>query len=171
MALETGLLVGALVASAAGTAVSIVGQQEAADAQKRSADYNAQVAQNNAIAAQQESEYEAARIRDKNRRVLASATAAQAKNGVVLDGSSSDVLYDSSVQGELDAMAALYTGKVSANASTAEARLQKMKADSADPTLGMLATGLGGVGSEAALYGSFMKSAGPKTSAVKSGGG
>lgn len=157
MALETGLLVGALVASAAGTAVSMVGQAEAADAQKKAADYNAQVAQNNAIAAQQESAYEAARIRDKNRRVLASATAAQAKNGVVLSGSSSDVLYDSSVQGELDAMAALYTGKVSSNAAMAESRLQKMKADAADPTLGMLATGFTGAGQEAALYGAFNK--------------
>lgn len=144
-----------VVATAAGTGVTIAGQQQAAAAQKDAANYNAKVAENNALQAQQASEYEATRIRDKNRRILSSQTAATAKNGITLSGSSQDVLYDSSVQGDLDAMAALYTGKVSANAQTAQARLDKMKAASSSATLASAGTALGGAGSIASQYGSF----------------
>lgn len=151
------LLIAGLALSAAGTGATIYAQQEAASAQKDAANYDAQVAANNALQAQQASDYEATRIRDKNRRLLASSVAATAKNGIQLSGSSQDVLYDSSVQGELDAMAALYTGKVSANAQEAQARLSRMKSASIGASQGINAAGtaLGGVGSGLAQYGSF----------------
>ena len=153
----TALLIGGLVLSAAGTGATIYAQQEAASAQKKAANYDAQVASNNALQAQQASQYEATRTRDRNRRLLASSVAATAKNGIQLSGSASDVLYDSSVQGELDAMASLYTGKVSANAQEAQARLSRMKSSSISASQGINAAGtaLGGVGSGISQYGSF----------------
>lgn len=154
---ETTLLVVGLLATAAGTGISMQAQAQAADAQKKSEEYNMAVQNNNALAAEQQAKYEADRIRDKNRRILGAQLNAQGKNGIAGSGSASDVFYDSSVQGELDAMASLYTGKVQANAYRAGATLSSLKAKNTDPTLGMAGTALGGVGSGLSMYGQFKK--------------
>ena len=140
------LAIVALALTAVGTGVSVYSSQEQAAAQEDAANFNAAVASNNAVQQQQAAEYEAARIRDRNRRILASSRADLSKNGVALSGSGLDVLSDSATQGELDALAAIYTGKVGANAQRAQSSLDRMAARNAAGTglLNGIATGLSG---------------------------
>lgn len=91
-----------------------------------SARYDAAVAKNTGIVyenaaiasmqdakrARHESQYEADRIRDRNKRLRGAQVVRVAKSGIMLEGSPSDVIYDSAVQGELDALAAEYIGDV-----------------------------------------------------------
>lgn len=114
-------VVSALV-SAAGTYVSAQSQHDAAN-------YNAAIAKNNATSAAQQGEFDAQQIRDKNRRTIESQRNSFAANGIVPDsGSAADVRADSSQQGEMNALMAIYTGRTSANAYDAQARLQSMNA-------------------------------------------
>jgi len=109
-----GLGVASLLATAAGTAVSYMGaQQQAAAAQKKGA-YDAQVAENNATAVTQQAAADAKLQRDRNVRIMGAQTASLAKSGSDLS-TSGDVLYDTAVQGELDAMNIEYKGQLAAN--------------------------------------------------------
>lgn len=91
--------IGSLVVAAAGTAVSVVGQQNAAEAQSKNAAYQAQVAQNNATIAAQNAEYttqagqeKAMEASLKAREKEGAVTTALAANGLdVNSGSASDV--------------------------------------------------------------------------------
>lgn len=165
----TTLAIIAVAATAAGTGVSMYAQSEAAASQKKAEEYNAQVQNNNALAAEQQAAYEAAQERLKTRKVLGAQLAAQGKNGISGGGSAYDVFYDSSVQGELDAMAALYTGKVQANAYRSGAQLSSLRAKNTDPTLGMAGTALGGLGSSLSAYGQFKKQQPTPKSPTKTG--
>ena len=69
-----------VVSSAAGAATAIAQGEAAEDAAK----YNAAVAQNDAAAMAEQSQYEASRIRDRNRRILASQRAGQGKSGLAM---------------------------------------------------------------------------------------
>jgi hypothetical protein len=120
-----------LAATAASTAVSIAGQQEAADTAKKASQYNAKVAENNAMQARQQASAEAERIRQKNRRVLAAQRSNVTKSGFTMSGSFLDVAYDSAIQGELDAMTSLYQGSVVAADQRNRATLLREEGDAA----------------------------------------
>ena len=142
----------AIFAALASTAVGVYSSMAQADAQEDAARYNAAVAENDANAAAQQSQYEAQRIRDRNRRILASQRANQAKSGLALTGSFSDVQLDSAIQGEMDALAAIYTGQINAGSAEARAQLSRMEGRAAKRAGylgagGSLLTGASGVAS------------------------
>jgi hypothetical protein len=115
----------AAVATIAGTAVSALGQIQAGKAQESAAEYNAQVAKNNASAEMERAGYDAGLIKDEARRTRAAQRAAFAANG--LEGSTGSpvaVLGDTSGQAEMDILARLYGGKSQATAYGNEARAQ-----------------------------------------------
>lgn len=92
--------------------------------------HNAAVAAENAAISQREqAKYNAEKIRQRNRRLLGQQTAGYAKAGVDLAGSPEDVIYDSALQGEMDALMAIYTGDMAAHAYFAEATSRRYSAD------------------------------------------
>jgi hypothetical protein len=123
------------------TAATVAGTLYSSQAQSDSAAYNAAVAKNNAGVAAQQADFDAQQIRDKNQRVIAQQRNAYAASGVALDsGSTADVQKDSSLQGEMQALMAIYTGKTSANAANAQARLFQMQSGQAQ-TAGYIGAG------------------------------
>ena len=137
------------VASAAAGVVSSV---QAADAQRKSADYNKKVAENNAQAARMQAGFDAQRVREKNRRIAATQRAGLAKSGVsIVSGSAFDVLADQEAQGELDALTTLYRGRVQSTGFSGQAQYQDFVGKSAQEqglinTGSSVLTGAAGVG-------------------------
>lgn len=149
---STTLIVLAIVSAA----VSAYGSYASSEAQKDAANYNAAVARNNADSASQQAQFDASMIRDKNRRILAQQRSAFAANGIVADsGSAADVSADSAQQGEMQALMAIYTGKTSSNAYEAQARLDRMNANSAQAAgiIGVGSSVLGGATNVGMIYG------------------
>lgn len=110
MVTTTTLLVTAAVLAVVGSGVSAYGMYAQGQSQKKMADYNAQVQNNNAVAARQEASFEADRIRERNTRLRGAQVAAASKSGLAISGSVGDVMYDSALSGELDALTAIYKG-------------------------------------------------------------
>ena len=108
----------AAVASAAGTAMQ-------ANAQKKAAQYNQDVEKKNADAAAQQAAFDAQRIKDKNRRLLAAQRAAFGSSGIEADD---DVTTDAAIEGEMDRLVSIYTGSTAANAHRARAEMYGMEA-------------------------------------------
>lgn len=121
-----------LVLSAVGTAVTVVSAIQQGKAAKRAADYNAQVAQQNAMLAREQAQANA-RIADRRNRLrLGAIRAAQgASGGAAGEGSVLDVLGDVATQGELEKQQILYSGEVQARGYSNEATLSRMKGKSA----------------------------------------
>jgi hypothetical protein len=130
-ATATVLAVAAIAASAAGAGAAAYGQYQQGKAQESAAKFNAAVQQNNALASKQQAQYEADRIRKRNLHLRGAQNAAIAKSGIDVSGSASDVIYDSAMQGEMDALAALYTGKVRSNAEASGAMLSRLSGENA----------------------------------------
>jgi hypothetical protein len=158
IATATALIVG-VVAAVAATAVSVVSAQRQGQAAKEAGKFNAKVAANNAKAAEQAAAYEAAQIRRKNLLRLGSQRAIGAKSGVALDsgGSLDDVIMDSSIQGELDAQAALYAGQVRATREKAAGQLSIFEGEQAESAANMQSAGaiIGGLGGVAGSLGNY----------------
>lgn len=143
------------VVAAAGAATSAVGSIAASQSKAAADKFNAQVSNNNAKLAQQQAAADAAKVRERGRRLYASQRAALSAAGVDPDlGSSIDVQYDSSVQNELDALTTLYKGKVSATNSETQAQLDMYSAR-ATRTGGYVSAGgtlLGGIANSMSAY-------------------
>lgn len=145
----TTLLVASIVAAAASAGAGAYSSVSAANAQEDASKYNEAVSRNNALAASQQAQFDADRIRDRNRRVAGAQRAALAKSGVDISaGTALDIAADSEIQGELDVAAAIYSGRVSSGAEEARARLFGMQASSASKAgkIGLGASLLGGAG-------------------------
>lgn len=94
--------------------------EEAAKAEAAQREYNAQTANDQA-------QVEAEQIRRRNRILRGRQAAAAAKAGVDISGGSfQDIVYDSSIQGELDAMAAEYTGQIASSEQAYGAKIARM---------------------------------------------
>jgi hypothetical protein len=139
----TTIIVAAIVVAAA--AAAAYSAYSSAEAQQRSADFNKAVAKNNAVTASQQAAFAADRVRDRNRRVLAEQRTAILKSGGDLTGSGADLAMDSSIQGELDALSALYQGRISSGSQQSQARLFGMQSSYAGKAkyTGTAAAGLG----------------------------
>ena len=124
MGIETAL-------SAIGTVASVVGSFSQGQSAKAASRYNAQIAENNAIAARQAAAAEAARERDRTMRLLGAQRAAYGKGGVQMSGSALDVAGDTAAQAELDALTILYGGEARARASEADAASQRFQGNAA----------------------------------------
>jgi hypothetical protein len=130
-------------------AVSAVGMKQAAVAQEKSSEYNADINKKNAEAANQQGMFDAEQTRIRNKRLLSAQQAAYSASGVDPNaGSATDVKQDSTIEGEMDALVALYTGKSSANAFNNRSGLNQMQAGYARTSgnIGAASSLLGGAG-------------------------
>ncbi|SRR6266576_4449028 len=122
------LIIAAIVSAAASAGAGAYSAVATSNAQHDAAKFNAAVAQNNATAASQQAEFAAEQIRTKNRRIIAAGRANLAASGVTESGSATDLLMDSSIQGELNAASAIYTGRVTSGAQSAQSQLEESRA-------------------------------------------
>lgn len=171
IATATILAVTAVVAVAA-AGVGAYSAYSTAQSQKQSAEYNQEasaynqkVAQNSAIAAEQQGALDAYRVRQQNLRTLGTVEAMEGQSGGS-GGSASDVAYDDSVQGEMNALVGQYRSATSATAyqsqgqvSTQQGVLAGMQASSVNPMLSSGAAALGGLGQGAAALSPYFRGA------------
>lgn len=144
--------------TAASTGFAVAGSGQSSKAQQSAAKFNAAVASNNALSARQAATAEAERIRQRNRRLAGAQRAAYAKAGVdVSFGSPNDVIVDSGIQGEMDALTAVYTGSTTANNQRARSLLFTAEAESAKSSLPLTIAGqaVGGAASIVGQYGTY----------------
>lgn len=130
MGLETLAIVG-IAMGAVGTAVSAYGSIAAGNAAKDAAEFEAQVAENDARAQSQQAAFDASRIRKRNKRLRGTQTTSALKSGFTMSGSNLDILQDSAIEGELDALTRLYTGAIGAGRSREGAKLARSKGKNA----------------------------------------
>jgi hypothetical protein len=150
-------IVAVTVISSVATAVT---QKQAADASAKVASVNAKNEEVQAGVAAQQAQLEAEQQRRQNRLRLGAQRAAAAKNGIDLSsGSIEDVMQDTAVQGELDALSTIYAGQTQASylrgrasVSRAEARNYKSAG-----TMSAVTTLIGGAGRAAGTYASRTK--------------
>ena len=135
--------------SAVGTGVSVYASMEQASAQEAAAKRSASIMRNNALTEMQRAQFEAERIRRRNLLIYGKQRAMMGAAGIEATGSAEDVIFDSQVQGELDAMAALYSGASSSNALRARATQYDLEASNASTlgTLSAVSHGMSGAGS------------------------
>jgi hypothetical protein len=117
--------------SAIGTAFSVVGALSQGQQSNSAAEYNAQVANNNAIASRQQAEANAAAQQRKARLTQGAMRAGYGAAGVGLEGSPMDVLEQSASMAELDRQNILYGGTLKAQGYGATAGLELMRGDAA----------------------------------------
>jgi len=130
-----------LATSAAGAAYSGIKQSQAAD-------YNADVAENAALAAKDKAQYDEDKHRATVRQIISSQKALYGKSGVDMTGSPLLTLEDTAGQGELDALAIRHGGDVEAARQRSSAALSRMQGRSA------LVSGFIGAGSSLLTAGS-----------------
>lgn len=124
------------------------GAQRQAAASRQQGEYQAAVNEQNARTAQQQAAYEANQFRQRNIRTAGAQKAALAANGVdIQSGSSVDVMTDSAIQGELDALASNYKGQIAYNRYMDAATYARMSGNNAAASYeaqgtGSLLTGL-----------------------------
>lgn len=139
------LIVGLGIASAAATAGSAVlgyvGAQQQAKAVRQQGEYNAQVLNNEAQAAQQQAAYDAQRQRDKIARLQGTQTANLNKSGA---GGNEDLLFDTAVQGELDALNIEYKGKLASNRYLTQADMARTSANNQASSMSGIGSLIGG---------------------------
>lgn len=131
-----------VVLAVAGTAMTAIGQIRQGQAAKAAADYNAQVANNNAIVAEQQSQSQAMvqgrRAMMQNGGLLAN----MAANGVeVGEGSPIDILSQSAANAEMDRQNIVYNGRVKAQSLRNQAQLDTFQGETAQSNGFMSAAG------------------------------
>lgn len=106
------------------------GTAEAAgyEMQAQAADYQARVADINAQASAQQYSAEEERVRREARQVMGAQRAAIAQSGVGFGGSSADIMRQSSIQAELDALNIRYAGSLERTGLLNEAGAQRFNA-------------------------------------------
>jgi hypothetical protein len=113
----------------AAAATSAYAQYSQAQQQAKAQKYNAKVAQNQALAAQQAAGLRADAVRERAKRIEATNVARAAGGGIVpTAGSPLFVMADNAMQAELDAQRVQYGGEVDAMGFESQARLAKFGA-------------------------------------------
>lgn len=143
----------ALTAIIAGTAVNAYTSIQAGKEAEFSGEVDANLNEQAAVIEEQQGEAEAQAIRDRSRRLMGSQRASFLKSGLTLDGTASDVIYDSALEGELEALNARYRSKIGAMFSRKEAAMSRYsgKAQKRAYYAGAAGTVLSGVGSGLSL--------------------
>lgn len=137
------------LATLAGTGLSVAGALSQGQAAQDVANYNAQVARNNASAEQQRAAYEAGITRDRVRGIMAQQRAGYASSGLdPRSGTPVTVLGDTAKQGELDVMARLYAGQSAATAYRNDAARFQAEGAAAKSAakIGAMTSLVGGIG-------------------------
>ena len=101
------------------------GNQAAAKAAKQTADYNARVAENEAILLRRKKIDEERALRQNNERLIATQRVATAASGVQMSGSPYLALQDAYFNTEMDALNIQYAADIEATAKAAEAGLAR----------------------------------------------
>lgn len=115
-----------------GTAVSVIGALQQGQAARSAAQYNAQVAAQNADIARSEAQMQAQQSARENYLRLGAIRAAQGHaGGTGSSGSVLDVLADTAAQGELEKQNILYSGELKARGYQNTASLDEFSARSA----------------------------------------
>jgi hypothetical protein len=121
-----------MYAQIAGTAMSVIGAINQGQQAKSAANYNAQLANNNAIAARQQAEVNAAAQQRASRLKIGSMVAGYGASGVTMEGSPMDVLEASAATAELDRQNILYGGGLKAGGYQSTAGLELMRGENAE---------------------------------------
>lgn len=136
-------------------ATSVVATVSSYQANKRAASQSQQIGEANAAidmeqsaVALDQSNFEANQIRDRNRRLAATQRAGFLKSGITLEGTPQDVIYDSALQGELEALSTVYEGQIKANYARKQASIDRYEGASRSSAYKSAATGslISGVG-------------------------
>jgi len=114
--------------SAVAVVASVVGTVVSSDAQRRAANTNADIQEQNAAAARAKSSYDEQRHRESVQKMLSTQRALYGKSGVDMAGSPLLVMEDTAAQGELDALAIRYGGDVASAQQRSAANLSRMQA-------------------------------------------
>lgn len=122
------------------TALGVAGTLAQAQAQKKAANYNAAVQEQQAQIEQQKGAARATEISQRTRQKMAGVRAASIESGLELTGSVSDVLDTVNQQGALDSMTALWDSSTRAQGLRSSAELERAKGKSA-VTAGYLGAG------------------------------
>jgi len=110
-----------------GTGLNAIGQIQAGQAQQDAANYNAQIARQNAVLARQQAEEEERRFRVTSRKELGAMRTGYGASGVTLEGSPMDILEDAAYIAEIDALTIRQGGRQKAMSYTNQARLDKLR--------------------------------------------
>ena len=116
----------AIAAAAIGAGATVYSADQQRRAGNQQADYNANVAEEEAKAARAKAEYDEKAHRENVRKILATQRALYGKSGVSMEGSPLMVMEDTQKQGELDALAIRYGGDVASARARSEANVAKM---------------------------------------------
>lgn len=138
----------AVALAAIGTGVSTYAAIKQGNAADDAAKASANAERANAKAAQDAASLEAAQVRRKNLLRLGTQRANAAKSGVLIDGSSEDVIYDSAIQGELEALSTLYSGATQASYYGSRTKIERLSGKNAKSASRLQAGGtlIGGLG-------------------------
>jgi len=101
------------------------GNQAAAKQAKATAEFNAQVAENEAIILRRAKVDEEANMRDQSERIIASANVATAASGIQMSGSALQAAADSYFNTNMDALKIQYAGDIEETAKASEAALTR----------------------------------------------
>jgi len=112
-------------------AVSAVGTFSAGQSQKKMADYNAAVSEQDAIAAKNKAGYEENIHRERVKEMLSKQRAIIGASGTDVSGSPLLAMIDTAEKGELDALAIRQGGKVQSDKFLNSAALSRMQGKSA----------------------------------------
>lgn len=125
-----------VILTVASTAFSVIGAIQQgntnaanANAQADAQTYNAQVSENNAIAANQQAGAREDAQRRQRRIALGSARAASAQSGLTDSGSILDMFDQSAIDSELDILNSRYEGQLTARGYTEQATLDRFGAE------------------------------------------
>jgi len=112
-------------ASALGGIMGFKGNQAAATAAQQTAEYNAKVAENEAVLLRRAKVDEEASLRQQSDRLIATQRVATAKAGVQMSGSPFEALRESYFNRQMDAVKIQYAGNVEEAGKVAEAALSR----------------------------------------------
>jgi hypothetical protein len=121
----------ALAVSLASTAVSAASSIAQGNAAKSAANYNAAVARQNADIARANAAADAAKQERQGRLLAGRQRAAIGASGITAEGSPLEVMADSALESELDALTTRYRGELQARSYGQDATLQGMRGDAA----------------------------------------
>jgi hypothetical protein len=152
----------AVALTAVGTGVAAYGAVSAGNKAEEAGKRTQEAENANAKAAQDQAALEAAQVRRKNLLRLGEQRATAAKSGVLINDSAADVIYDTSIQGELEAQSALYGGATASSYYRSRGGIAALEGKNAKSASRISAAGtvIGGLGSAAKSYPSMSSSTG-----------
>lgn len=112
-------------ASAVGSFLGFKGNQAAAKAARQTAEYNAQVAENEAVLVARQKVDEERSLRQNAERLVATQRVATAASGIQMSGSPLQALADTYFNTEMDALRIQYAADVAKTAAEAQATLER----------------------------------------------